>query len=71
MLKKIRVEDLRLGMHIHEFCGSWMEHPFWRTNFVIDDPEDIRRVVESGIHELWIDVAKDSLNNPSFQHGPS
>ena len=58
MLKKIRVEDLRLGMHIHEFCGSWMEHPFWRTNFVIDDPEDIRRVVESGIHELWIDVAK-------------
>lgn len=58
MLKKIQVEDLRLGMHIHEFCGSWMEHPFWRTNFVIDDPEDIRRVVDSGINELWIDVAK-------------
>jgi putative nucleotidyltransferase with HDIG domain len=58
MLKKIRVEDLRLGMHIHEFCGSWMEHPFWRTNFIVDDPEDIRRVAESGIHELWIDIAK-------------
>jgi putative nucleotidyltransferase with HDIG domain len=58
VLKKIRIEDLRLGMHIHEFCGSWMEHPFWRTNFIIDDPEDIRRVAESGIHELWIDVAK-------------
>lgn len=58
MLKKIQVGDLRLGMHIHEFCGSWMEHPFWRTNFVITDPEDIRRVLESGIRELWIDVAK-------------
>jgi len=58
VLKKIHIEDLRLGMHIHEFCGSWMEHPFWRTNFVIDDPEDIRRVADSGIHELWIDVAK-------------
>jgi putative nucleotidyltransferase with HDIG domain len=58
MLKKINVEDLRLGMHIHEFCGSWMEHPFWRTNFIVDDPDDIRRVAESGIHELWIDVAK-------------
>lgn len=58
MLKKIQVADLRLGMHIHEFCGSWMEHPFWRSNFVVDDPEDIRRVRESGIHELWIDVAK-------------
>jgi putative nucleotidyltransferase with HDIG domain len=58
MLKKIRVEDLRLGMHIHEFCGSWMEHPFWRTNFVVDDAEDIRRVADSGIKELWIDVAR-------------
>jgi putative nucleotidyltransferase with HDIG domain len=65
MLKKIHVADLRLGMHIHEFCGSWMEHPFWRTNFVIDDPDDIRRVVDSGIDELWIDVAKgaDVLSN--------
>jgi HD-GYP domain-containing protein (c-di-GMP phosphodiesterase class II) len=58
MLKKIRIEDVRLGMHIHEFCGSWMEHPFWRTNFILDDPEDIRRIIDSGIHELWIDVEK-------------
>ena len=58
MLKKIHVKDLRLGMHIQEFCGSWMEHPFWRTNFILDDPEDIRRIIDSGIHELWIDVEK-------------
>jgi putative nucleotidyltransferase with HDIG domain len=58
MLKKIHVEDLRLEMHIHEFCGSWMEHPFWRTNFILDDPEDIRRIADSGIRELWIDVDK-------------
>ena len=31
MLKKISVDHLTLGMHLHEFCGSWMEHPFWRT----------------------------------------
>jgi putative nucleotidyltransferase with HDIG domain len=58
MLKKISVKDLALGMHIHELCGSWMEHPFWRTRFVVTDPEDLRRVRESGITELWIDVAK-------------
>lgn len=58
MLKKIHVADLRLGMHIREFCGSWMEHPFWRSSFVIDDPDDIRRLVASGIDEVWIDVAK-------------
>ena len=58
VLKKIRVEDLRLGMHIHELCGPWLEHPFWRTKFVITEMKDLRSVRESGITELWIDVAK-------------
>ncbi|MDP1958081.1 MAG: DUF3391 domain-containing protein, partial [Rhodocyclaceae bacterium] len=38
MLKKIAVAELTLGMHIHEFCGSWMDHPFWRTKFILKDP---------------------------------
>lgn len=58
MLKKIAVADLRLGMHIHELCGSWMEHPFWRTRFVVTEPNDIRLIAESGIKEVWIDNEK-------------
>ena len=45
-------------MHLHELCGSWMEHPFWRSKFTLDDPEDIRRILESGIAEVWIDTDK-------------
>ena len=58
MLKKVGVEHLRAGMYLHELCGSWMDHPFWRTQFLIDDPADIRLIVESGISEVWIDVGK-------------
>ncbi len=58
MLKRIRVQELTLGMHIHELCGSWIDHPFWRSKFVVTDPEDLRRVRECGITELWIDIAK-------------
>ncbi|NWG30186.1 MAG: HD-GYP domain-containing protein [Rhodocyclaceae bacterium] len=58
MLKKITVDQLRLGMHIHEFCGSWMEHPFWREKFVLTDPEDLRQIRSCGIKEVWIDVRK-------------
>lgn len=58
MLKKIGIKHLRLGMHVHELCGSWMEHPFWRTRFLLDDAEDIRRIRESGIAEIWIDTGK-------------
>ena len=58
MLKKIKVEQLTLGMHLKEFCGSWMEHPFWRTAFVLTDPKDIESILASSIKEVWIDSAK-------------
>jgi len=58
MLKRIPVAHLKLGMFIEELCGSWMEHPFWRTSFLLDDDEDVRRLVESGIHEVWIDTSR-------------
>ncbi|MFZ2305799.1 MAG: HD-GYP domain-containing protein [Rhodoferax sp.] len=58
MLKKIKVEQLTLGMHLKEFCGSWMEHPFWRTGFVVTDPQDIKAVLASSIREVWIDSDK-------------
>ncbi len=45
-------------MFLHELCGSWMEHPFWRNAFVIKDPADIRRIIDSGIEEVMIDTAK-------------
>ena len=58
MLKKISVSQLKVGMHLKEFCGSWMEHPFWRSAFVITDPKDIERILASSIKEVWIDNAK-------------
>lgn len=58
MLKKIPVEQLRLGMHLQAFCGAWLEHPFWRTKFVLTDPRDLALVRESAIREVWIDIAK-------------
>lgn len=58
MLKKISVDHVRLGMHLHAFCGSWLEHPFWRTKFVLTDPNDITLIIESSIKEVWIDASK-------------
>ena len=58
MLKKIAVADLRLGMFIHEFCGSWMEHPFWKAKFVLETQKDLQRVRDSAVSEVWIDTSK-------------
>lgn len=45
-------------MHLKEFCGSWMDHPFWRNGFVIEDPKDIALIRASKITEVWIDCSK-------------
>ncbi|MDR0528594.1 MAG: HD-GYP domain-containing protein [Zoogloeaceae bacterium] len=58
MLKRIHARDIRLGMYIHEFCGSWLSHPFWRTQFLLSDPEDLRRIQDSALTELWINTAR-------------
>ena len=58
MLKKIAVARLTLGMHVREFCGSWMDHPFWREDFVIDNEDDLRKIQTCSIKEVWIDVAR-------------
>ena len=58
MLKRIHVEDLTLGMYLHEFCGSWMEHPFWRTRFLLEDPKDLERIYSTAVQEVWIDVSR-------------
>jgi HD-GYP domain-containing protein (c-di-GMP phosphodiesterase class II) len=56
--KKIPVQRLRVGMYVHEFCGSWMDHPFWRTKFTLRSQDEVDKVVRSGVRELWIDTAK-------------
>lgn len=58
MLKCIAVADLRVGMFIHEFCGAWMDHPFWRSKFLLRSEKDLQRIRASSIGELWIDVSK-------------
>ncbi len=58
MLKKITVEELTLGMHLHELCGGWLDHPFWKTQFVLTDPADLSKLRDSGVTHCWIDLAK-------------
>ena len=58
MIKKISVQQLQLGMFLEGMCGSWMDHPFWRTRFKLEDPEDLQRVLHSSVQEVWIDTSK-------------
>lgn len=56
MLKCIPVSALRIGMYIQEFSGSWMDHPFFKSSFLLKNEKDLQRIRDSGIAEVWIDA---------------
>ena len=58
MPNRIHIQHLTLGMYLHEFCGSWMDHPFWRARFLLKDPKDLARIQATAIQEIWIDTDK-------------
>jgi putative nucleotidyltransferase with HDIG domain len=64
MLKRIAVTQVRLGMYIQELGGSWIDHPFWRKSFKLEDPAMLKALQTSPIKDLVIDVSKglDVLN---------
>jgi len=58
MIKKIPVERLRPGMFLHSLNAGWMSHPFIRNRFLVADEEIIQRIVDAGIHDLYIDTSR-------------
>lgn len=58
MLRQIPVSDVVIGMYIHELCGSWMDHPFWKSGFVLKSREDLQRLRQSSVTQVWIDISK-------------
>ena len=60
MRKKIGVDELVVGMYVTELCGSWMDHPFWRSAFVLSEAKQISALQSSKIREVWIDVEPEA-----------
>lgn len=66
-IRSIPASSLRTGMFLHKIGGSWLKHPFLRNKFLLTDPEDVRRIIEAGIDEVWIDESRgDPLEMPEL-----
>ncbi|MGP1716393.1 MAG: HD-GYP domain-containing protein [Methylophilus sp.] len=56
MLKTVLVKDVRMGMYICALKGAWIDHPYWRTNFVLNDQTELQKLQQSRVNEVVIDV---------------
>jgi len=55
MLRRVALDDVRIGMFVHAMEGSWLQHPFWRSRFLLDSEQDLRRLRDSDIPGIIID----------------
>jgi hypothetical protein len=60
MIKKIKVEQLKRGMFVHDFNCSWLNHPFLTNAIKIND-EQIVQKADYGIMEPILTRTEDMI----------
>ena len=58
MTKKISIDQLKPGMYVSDLGSDWMSHPFLRSAFAVKDEAMVKKIAESGIHEVYIDPSR-------------
>ncbi len=72
MLKRIRVTQLRLGMHLQRLDEGWLDHGRWRSEILLTDPAELEQLRASDAESCWIDLSKglDVDSEPAPAPGP-
>jgi len=58
MIHRIACEQVRLGMYICKFGGSWFEHPFWRKQLLLENAAQVEAVRGSAVPFVEIDDSR-------------
>jgi putative nucleotidyltransferase with HDIG domain len=69
VIKKIKISDLVPGMYVHDLNCGWLEHPFIRNRFLIKTEQEVQKIIQFGIRELYIDTNRgfDVPEAPTLQ----
>lgn len=58
MIRKVKVEELVMGMFIADLNCDWIQHDFFRASFMLKRPEDLARIRATGVSHVFIDTLK-------------
>ncbi len=66
MIKKVKTEQLRPGIYIHDFGEKWLNHPFITNSKMLASQWHIDRILEYNIEEIYIDTNRglDIITDP-------
>ncbi|WP_342050465.1 MULTISPECIES: HD-GYP domain-containing protein [unclassified Cupriavidus] len=58
MLRRIKAEQLQVGMFVARLGGPWINHPFWRSRFLVTSDEQVEQIQAANVQDVWIDILK-------------
>jgi putative nucleotidyltransferase with HDIG domain len=58
VIKRVKVEDLRSGMYVHDLNCGWLDHGFLRPQFLLRGEGQIQKMRSQGLSEIYIDTAR-------------
>ncbi len=70
MLRRIKAEQLQVGMFVARLGGPWRARAFWRSKFLVTTEAQLSEFRSSGVEEVWIDILK-GRNAPTPQAATS
>ncbi|MFO0768170.1 MAG: DUF3391 domain-containing protein [Nitrospiraceae bacterium] len=62
--KRITIDQLKPGMFVVAMDQPWYRTPFLFHKRLIAGPDDIDQMRRHGIHEITIDIERDSTSTP-------
>jgi putative nucleotidyltransferase with HDIG domain len=69
MIKKVKTEQLKPGMFVHDFNCGWLNHPFLRNRLLLKCDAEIEKILEHQIRDVYIDTDQglDAVEAPTEQ----
>ena len=61
MLLHLRPEEVEIGMFVDAFDGRWIDHPFWRSRFLVETEDQLARIRSSGVTAVIIDRSRSRM----------
>jgi HD-GYP domain-containing protein (c-di-GMP phosphodiesterase class II) len=58
MLLHLKPEQVEIGMFVDGFDGRWIDHPFWRSRFLIETADQLARIRESEVTAVIVDRSR-------------
>ena len=58
MLIRVKPDQLKIGMYVDSIEGAWLDHPFWRSRFLIKSAAQLSKLRDSDLAAFIIDDSR-------------